>query len=71
MQESGYSPLHVACEKQDFDMVQMLVEKAADMSATDAKGLTVLHHQLTLQSPNIVMYLLHNGLHVDIQHEVN
>ena len=70
LQASGNSPLHVACEMQDFDMVQMLVEKGADVSATDGRGLTVLHHQVTLQTPSIVTYLLHNGLSVDIKHEV-
>ncbi len=69
-QVSGRTPLHVACERQDFDMVQMLVEKGADVSGVDGAGLTVMHHHGNLEAANIVMYLLHNGLSVDIKHEV-
>ena len=69
-QVSGKTPLHVACERHDFDIVQMLVEKGAEVSGVDGAGLSVLHHHGNLEAASIVMYLLHNGLSVDIKHEV-
>lgn len=48
----------------------MLVEGSAEVAAVDGRGLTVLHYRETLQAPDIVYYLLHNGLQVDVRHEV-
>ena len=54
----------------DFDLVHTLVDRRADVLAIDGRGLTVLHQQNTLASPDIVLYLLSKSLSVDIRLEV-
>ena len=71
LQVTGKSPLHLACERGDFDLTQLLVERGADVTVVDGRGLSVLHHPSTLKAPDVVTYLLHNGLEVDIKHQVN
>ena len=67
---SGQTPLHLACEVKNFHMIQMLVEKGADVNAIDGAGLTVLHYKSTLEVPDVAAYLLHKGTRVNAQHKV-
>lgn len=40
---SGWTPLHMAAMKNQYDMVAMLVEKRANLDAKDENGWTALH----------------------------
>jgi len=62
----GKTALHVACIKQDFQMIQILVERGADVAAQDKQGFTCLHYKESLESIDIVAYLVHNGTPVDM-----
>jgi ankyrin repeat protein len=70
LQVTGRTPLHIACEKKQFDLVEVLVEGGVDVASIDGRGLTVLHYQETLAAPAIVLYLLRKGLSVNTRHKV-
>ena len=45
VQDDGKTPLHIACVQKDFQMVQILVEKGADLAAQDNVSILPVHHQ--------------------------
>ena len=65
--QDGKTPLHVACIKQDFPMVQMLVERGANTAAQDQ---VCANHMMILEMPIISKQLLHyHGLNLNDKYE--
>lgn len=53
--QDGKTPLHVACIKQDFPMVQMLVERGANTAAQDQ---VYANHMTAQQVPIITKHVM-------------
>lgn len=64
--ESGYNrqaPLKLACSKQNFKMVKILVENGADVNLKGYEGRTALFNAIeaTKANKDIIKYLIQNG----------
>ena len=58
----GETPLHLACQNGQMNMVQYLIKEAhCDPSCVDSDGETPLHHACESDHTNIVQYLLSTG----------
>ncbi|XP_069796156.1 B-cell lymphoma 3 protein [Narcine bancroftii] len=64
----GYSPLHVAVNNQDREVVTFLLERGADIDAADIKsGRTSLVHAVENDCKELVQILLQHGASVNLQ----
>ena len=60
----GQMPLHSAAQNGKLDVVQWLVEKGADVSASDKYGWTVLHFAAHNKKLDVVQWLVEKGADV-------
>ena len=60
----GFTALHVAVIKNDFEIVKMLIEAGADVNASNINGFTPIIEASKWASPEIVSYLLENGAEI-------
>ena len=57
----GLKPLHIACSKNNEDIVRILIEKGANVNATDNSGKTPLHiaasssHELSINIASLLI----------------
>lgn len=58
-------PLHIACDKLDFPMVKLLVERGANPNAQDRDGMTPLYYAILRRSTDICDYLLEHGAELE------
>ena len=66
--EEGYTALHYACHHRIENMVDLLLDKGADVEITESTGKKPLHIACQKGYIDIIEALLHNpfGVHVDI-----
>lgn len=62
---SGKSVLFYACEDGGLNMVELLLEKDADIDVTDNEGDTLLHAAVRNGNKPIVQLLIERGLYID------
>lgn len=63
--ESGRTPLHLAAERVDFDIVNLLVENGADVNAKDNSQQVPLHLTAFQGNKEIADYLISKGADVN------
>ncbi len=56
-----WTPLHQAARSGDQDMVRLLLEFGADLTARDPGGATPLHHAAYFGHPQVAQELLASG----------
>jgi ankyrin repeat protein len=61
----GDQPLHLAVQKDDPEMIALLLEAGADVNAKGAKGWTPLHYAGAIDSKEASIALLENGANRD------
>lgn len=60
--ETGKTPLHLAVERQDQPMVELLLaQPQLDADTGDARGKTALHEAVLRQNPDLLRLLAENG----------
>ena len=69
MNETSFTPLHIAVKEGYFDMCQMLLEHKADVHAQDKKGNTPLHLALSGDHLDISRILLEYNAEVNSRNE--
>jgi len=57
LDEYGYSPLHLACDRGHFDMVKLLIEKGASTTIKDSDDLTAHELAQVAERTDIVEFL--------------
>ncbi len=65
------TPMHLACERSDLEMVKLLINKGAKVDSEDKEGMTPLFYAVLSKSVEICEYLLEKGAnleHTDCQH---
>ena len=67
---SAFTPLHLTSRNRDVDLVRMLVERGADVSAQDVVGLTPLHWASSRGSVDVARILVEGGADVSAQDTV-
>ena len=55
--EDGEAPIHIAAQSQSKEIVDILLNKGADIEAKDANGCTPLHHAARCNQKAMVEYL--------------
>ncbi|KOR31084.1 hypothetical protein TI04_02620, partial [Achromatium sp. WMS2] len=60
-------PLAIAAEAGHLDIVQLLIDKKADINATDRVGFTPLHMAAQKGHRDVAQFLLEHGANVDIR----
>lgn len=60
----GFSPLQIASDTENQEMVRLLVEHGADIEQKDSKGLTALHHAIIEGRESAVKLLIELGADV-------
>jgi ankyrin repeat protein len=50
--EDSYTPLHLAAQKGDIKILELFINKGADINATDKNGNTALHYACSTDSKN-------------------
>ncbi|GAB4282904.1 MAG: hypothetical protein Kow0029_28750 [Candidatus Rifleibacteriota bacterium] len=66
--ELGRTPLHLAAEKGDLDLVNILINYGADVNATDnLKGFTPMHYAALHNHCKIIAFLLSRCASLEIQ----
>lgn len=63
----GRSPLHMAVDQQNAELVRMLLEFGANPNQADVEGATPLHEACSLGNAAIACLLLQNGAYVDVK----
>jgi ankyrin repeat protein len=53
-----YTPLHNSVSRGHFEAVKFLVERGADLNATNSEGETALHLAVKHRFPKIIEYLI-------------
>lgn len=67
LQSDLKTPLHLACLRQDLEMVQLLLDGAdVHPGPQDSQGFTPLHFRQTLENTEITRCLINRGAPVDI-----
>ena len=57
--DSGYTPVHLAAQSSNVDMLRLLVHGRADVDVPDGKsGRTALHHAVELDDLPVAGFLL-------------
>jgi len=57
--------LHIACDKLDFPMVKILIERGANPNSEDRDGMTPLYYAILRRATEICDYLLDNGAELE------
>jgi ankyrin repeat protein len=68
-QKSGVTALHTAVDRRMEDMVKLLLEYEADVTAANLQGDNLLHYAARLQDPNIFRLLLPTARNLNIGNE--
>lgn len=63
----GWTPLHMAALNQRLDVVNLLIELDADVSARCDKGSTPLHVAVIKDSPSVAFALIARGASIEIK----
>jgi ankyrin repeat protein len=64
---TGGRPLHYAVSGHQFDVINYLLDRGADISARDTWGSTPLHYAAADGSAKLTRYLLERGAEIDAQ----
>ncbi|MEI6809586.1 MAG: ankyrin repeat domain-containing protein, partial [bacterium] len=64
-----FGPLHLAAERGDLDVVDLLIQSGADVNARGENGLTPLHRAAQMDRPEVVGRLLAKGADVNAKSE--
>jgi len=67
--EFGHSALHIALVRADLELIQLMVDKGADIEVKDDKGLNALHYAVQFCGPEIVQFLLETEKGKECVHE--
>ena len=68
-EQSGMSPLHVAILQNNRDIVELLLEKGADVNLQNNSGDTPLHFAIAGENVELCNLLLNAGADVNLQNE--
>ena len=65
------TPLHIACENDNEDIIKLLISKGVDVNAVDKDINTPLHIACTNNNFDIIKLLIDNGAKVKCQNKNN
>lgn len=65
LSKTGLSPLHLACVKENADIVKMLIDKGAAVNASTIEKLTPLHVAIYHGNLEVIQLLLISGAELD------
>ncbi len=63
------APIHSACAISNFDIVEILIKKRADVNAKQMQGITALHSAAHNGQTNIARLLIENGAEINAKTE--
>jgi ankyrin repeat protein len=64
----GWTPLHFAAESADVNIIELLLDKGAEVNAKDDEaGFTALHHAVRLGKRNVAELLITRGADVNVK----
>jgi len=66
---NGHTPLHIAVEYENLDMVQLLLNKNANINATNKDGDTPLHIAVENENLDMIPLLLEKGANVNAENK--
>lgn len=69
--ERGCTPLFIACEKSNSNLVSLLIDKGANVNEPCVYGNTPLHVASAKDNSQIVKYLIEKGAYLDLTNERN
>ena len=66
-EKSGFTPLHKAASNGQIDICKLLIEKGADIHATDHSQRTALHLAAYHGHPEIIKLFIDKGINANVQ----
>jgi len=67
----GYTPLNIACEKGNRELIELFVSRGADLSHAMNDGYKAIHQLCQKERRDLIAYLIDEGANVNEQNELN
>ncbi|CAF0714986.1 unnamed protein product [Brachionus calyciflorus] len=65
---SDFTPLMYACEHENLDLIQILIDYKANINIINSEGITCMLLAIINSCPKVVKFLLSNGFDLNIKH---